>query len=121
MLKNFCRMDEHMKSKTFQTIQAALVIALLSLFLRVASDFRDGLSERALLVGWWSWHIIGWMARDFWQVLFIWFGAFWLAAIRALNRWQLTAWSYLIAAISSWFIHRWLYAFAVEHRAWFQW
>lgn len=40
--------------------------------LRIASAAQDGLSDRAIvdgvMVGWWSWHLFGWICRDVLQL-----------------------------------------------------
>lgn len=40
------------------------MITLASIFILVFGAIRDGISERALGVGWTGWHIVTWLARD---------------------------------------------------------
>jgi putative copper export protein len=91
---------------------------------RSLGDIQDGLSQIAPGVGWTAWHVIGWGARDFWQVTII-----FACAIHAVSKsgiYSKTAIAYIaitliVNAIVSFFWHDRLYRWSVENRHWFNW
>ena len=101
-----------------------LLATLLGLLFRAPSSFRDGLSERALEVGWWAWHLWGWLARDIPQAIFI-----FAASVRACSRagvigkpgMAYVGGVLVINAALSFWLHEWLYALAVTNRWRFGW
>lgn len=94
---------------------------LMAVLLMRISAIQDGLSERAVVdgatVGWWSWHLFGWLARDVVQVILLYLAGRFLI-LRGWITWL--AW-YGFHAGLQWLLHLILYGFAVQNRQLFLW
>lgn len=107
-----------------QRIKFYFFVVIGSQVLRVASDLRDGLSERASGVGFWSWHLLGLLSRDAIQLS---------AIIIALILFYVKISFYgrkaygeafaviIVSAIVSILVHDYLYAWGVANRELFWW
>lgn len=95
---------------------------LIGLAFRAPSTMQDALSERAWGVGFWSWHILGWLVRDLVQAVFVgWCG--WRACRdEEWKRALLVLMLFLsINALASYFAHNALYEWTVLNRWRFNW
>lgn len=95
-----------------------LILSLLiGLTFRAPSTMQDALSERAWNVGWWSWHILGWLTRDLVQVLLVgWYG--WRACQDIEWKKALVIFVIFLSinALASYFVHNALYEWTVLNR-----
>lgn len=109
---------------TMQRIKFYFFVVIGSQTVRMASDLRDGLSERALGVGFWAWHLLGLLSRDAIQLI---------AIIIALILFYVKISFYgrrayvegfaviIVSAITSMLVHDYLYGWGVANRELFWW
>lgn len=111
--------------RTAKIIAIGALIVLVSLLLRAPADLRDGLSERPAPVGWWAWHVLGWIPRDIsLQGAFIWIATGKAAKklkFECFDKWLFRIVVYAHAACYSIVWHDWLYDFGLKNRHLFDW
>lgn len=111
--------------ETYRRLILASVFCIgLGIIFRTPSDLQDGLSLRAAEVGYWSWHLAGWGARDLWQGILIFY-----ISVRALLRTPIIGKSavlYIVTnlaisfLISIWW-HNFVYNWTLENLKYFGW
>lgn len=102
---------------------SSLLLLGLVYILRIASATQDGLSDRAIvdgvMVGWWSWHVAGWICRDLMQLyLLVMLGK--SLGMRRLRDLRWLPWLALHAGIN-YLLHNFVYWWVVAHRNLFLW
>lgn len=105
------------------SFSSSLILLGLVYVLRIASAAQDGLSDRAVvdgvMVGWWSWHVFGWICRDVLQLyLLVMLGH--KLGMKNLRDLRWLPWL-AIHAGANYLLHELVYWWVVAHRSWFLW
>ena len=105
-------------------LNCSLFAIAFGIFFRTFGDMQDGLSWRNSLVGWWSWHVVGWMARDVWQAVFIVY-----ISIKTLMKENIVgknavlyiAFNLFVSVVMSFFWHGFIYEWTLKNLKYFNW
>lgn len=114
-----------MTEETKRLLLGSFLAIFVGIIFRTASDIQDGLSLRNVGVGWCSWHLFGWIARDVPQaILIIYMTMRTLKNVSIEEKINLVLYflfNLLVSAVLSFFWHDFVYNWTLNHLYLFNW
>lgn len=113
-----------MSEETKKLFIGSILAIGMGLLFRIPSDIQDGLSLRNVGVGWYSWHLFGWLPRDVVQAIWTLYASFKTTAklkIIGKDAVMYAAFNFVVSAVLSFFLHDFLYTWTSTHLEYFYW